>query len=70
LELTDKSKAEVVSIIAAGKAELKNEKQAMLREAREDIIEIAIAGSRKILAESVDEARARSMAKEVVEKMI
>jgi len=41
----------------------------MLREAKQDIIKIAVAASEKILKESVDKDKSDKLAAEVVDKM-
>ena len=68
-KLTTKAKEEVQKVIIQGKEQLRLEKVAMIREAKKEIIEIAIAAVQKILEESVDEKKSQKLAQAVVEKM-
>ncbi len=68
-DLVEKSKREVERVIVHGKAQLKSEQESMMREARKELVEIAVAAAKKILIESVDDKKANSLAEEVVRKM-
>lgn len=68
-DLTEKAKREVEKVVANGKAQLKAEQEAMMREARKEIVEIAIQAATKILANEVDDKKSHSLAEEVVRKM-
>lgn len=68
-ELVEKSKREVERVIVHGKAQLKSEQEAMMREARKELVEIAVAATKKILSETIDEKKSASLAEEVVRKM-
>ena len=68
-DLTEKAKREVEKVVANGKAQLKAEQEAMMREARKEIVEVAIQAAKKILANEVDDKKSHSLAEEVVRKM-
>lgn len=68
-ETVEKARREVERVVAQGKGQLKNEKEAMLREARKEMVEIALEAVRKILKQTVDEKKSKSLAEEVVRKM-
>ncbi len=68
-EMVEKAKQEVERVVAQGRGALKSEKEAMVREARKDMVEIAVAAVEKILKEKVDEKKSRSLAEEVVRKL-
>ncbi|MBU0646129.1 F0F1 ATP synthase subunit B [Patescibacteria group bacterium] len=69
-EMTQKAKREVENIVTSGKNQLQQEKEAMLRAAREGMVEIALAAAKKILSETIDEDKAKTMAAKVVDKMV
>jgi F-type H+-transporting ATPase subunit b len=68
-DLVEKAKREVERVVVNGKAQLKNDQEAMLRDARREMVEIAVSAARKILADGVDEKKAASLAEEVVRKL-
>lgn len=65
----EKAKREVERVVVHGKAQLKAEQETMMREARKELADIAVAAARRILAEGVDEKKAHSLAEEVIRKM-
>jgi F-type H+-transporting ATPase subunit b len=67
--LLEKAKADVQSVVTTGKAQLQSEKAQMIVDAREEIASIAVEAAKKILTESVDEAKAQKLAEEVVKEM-
>lgn len=68
-DMVERAKREVERVVVNGKAQLKGEQEAMLRDARKELVEIAVAAARKILTEGVDDKKAASLAEEVVRKM-
>lgn len=68
-DMVEKAKREVERVVVHGKAQLKGEQEAMMREARKELIDIAVSAAKKILTEGVDEKKATSLAEEVVRKM-
>ena len=68
-DTVEKARREVERGIVGGKAQLKSEQEAMLREARKEMIEIAVSAAKKILTEGVDDKKAASLAEEVVRKL-
>ena len=69
IDLIEKAKREVERVVANGKGQLKSDQEAMMREARKEMIEIAVSAAKKILSESVDEKKSASLAEEVVRKL-
>ena len=68
-DTVEKARREVERVIVGGKAQLKSEQEAMLREARKEMIEIAVSAAKKILTEGVDDKKEASLAEEVVRKL-
>jgi F-type H+-transporting ATPase subunit b len=68
-DLTEKAKREVERVVVQGRAQLKTEREVMLREARQDMAEIAVQAARKIIGAELDEKKSQSLAEEVVRKM-
>ena len=68
-ELIERAKREVERVVAQGRGHLKNEKDAMIHEARKELVLIAVAAAEKILREGVSEKKSKSLAEEVVRKM-
>lgn len=69
VDMVEKAKREVERVIMQGKGHLKAEKEAMLIEVRKEIVDIAVSAVKKILQETVDEKKSKSLAEEVVRKM-
>ncbi len=67
--MLEKAKEEVRDVVAQGKEQLHAQKEQMIREAREEIAQIAVSCARKILDEAVDEKKAMKLAQEVVDGM-
>jgi len=68
-EMVEKAKREVERVVANGKGQLKSDQEAMMREARKELVEIAVAAAKKVLVEAVDEKKSASLAEEVVRKL-
>lgn len=68
-EMVDKTKREVERVIMQGKAQLNIEREAMMRQARKDLVEVALAATKCIIGEEINEKKANSLAEEVVRKM-
>lgn len=66
--LLEKTKGEVKTVIAQGKMQLQAQKEQMILEARQEIAQIAIEATRKILSESVDEKKAQKLAESVFDQ--
>ena len=45
------------------------EKESMLRDARKEMVEVAVAAAQKILVDKIDEKKSVSLAEEVVRKL-
>jgi len=68
-ETVSAAKREVERVVIQGKSQLVKEKEIMLREARKDMVEIAVIAATKILRNQVNEKKAQSFAEEAVRKM-
>lgn len=68
-DMVEKAKREVERVVVNGKAQLKADQEAMMREARKEMVEIAVAAAKKILSEGIDERKSASLAEEVVRKL-
>ncbi|MEK9130693.1 MAG: F0F1 ATP synthase subunit B [Patescibacteria group bacterium] len=68
-EMIDKTKREVERVIIQGKAQLSAEREAMIRSARKELAEVAVAATKRIIGEEINEKKAASLAEEVVRKM-
>ena len=68
-EIVEKTKREVERVIVQGKAQLVQEREAMVREARKDLVDVALAATKRIIGEEMNEKKATSLAEEVVRKM-
>ncbi len=68
-EMVEKTKREVERVIVQGKAQLVQEREAMVREARKDLVDVALAATKRIIGEEMNEKKATSLAEEVVRKM-
>lgn len=68
-EMTEAAKREVERVIAKGKQQLAVDKEAILRETRKDMVDIAMKAAARILHTGVDETKSQSLAEEVVRKM-
>ncbi len=69
VEMVEKTKREVERVISQGKTQLVAEREAMIREARKDLIEIALSATKKIIGDEINEKKSHSLAEEVVRKM-
>ncbi|MFH1611116.1 MAG: F0F1 ATP synthase subunit B [Patescibacteria group bacterium] len=69
-EIILSAKHEVERIIEKGKSQLGDEKTAMMKELRKDIIDIALKAATRILQDQVDETKSKSLAEETVRKLI
>lgn len=68
-EMLKKTKAEVERLVKAGKAEFAKEKTAMIAEAKQEIITLAIESARAVLKDGVSEKSSQKLAAETVEKI-
>ncbi len=68
-ELLLAAKKEVERVVTLGKEQLKAEQVNMVREAKAELILIAVAATKKILEETVDEKKSNALAEAVVKKM-
>ena len=68
-EMIAAAKREVERVISKGKIQLSAEKTEMLREMRKDVVDIAMKAAARIVQDSVDEKKSKSLAEEVVRKM-
>lgn len=68
-EIVTAAKREVERVIAKGKAQLADEKAAMLKDMRKDIVDIAMKAAARITQDQIDEKKSQSLAEEVVRKM-
>ncbi len=69
IEIIEAAKREVERVITKGKQQLSEEREAMLRDVRKDIVSIAIKASARILNDQIDESKSQSLAEEIVRKM-
>ena len=67
--LLEKAKADVQGVVAQGKAQLVSQKEQMIVDARVEITAIAVEAAKKILNDSIDEAKAQKLAENVVKEM-
>ncbi len=68
-EMVASAKREVERVILQGKNQLVAEREAMVREARKDLVEVALSATKRIIGEEINEKKATSLAEEVVRKM-
>ena len=68
-ELLAAAKKEVERVVSLGKEQLKAEQINMIREAKAELVAIAVAATKKILEETVDEKKSSALAEAVVKKM-
>ena len=68
-EMIAAAKREVERVISKGKRQLSEEKSEMLREMRKDVVDIAMKAAARIVQDSIDEKKSKSLAEEVVRKM-
>lgn len=69
-EIIIAAKREVERIIAKGKDQLNDEKTAMMKELKKEIIDLAMKATTRILKDQVDEVKSKSLAEETVRKLI
>jgi len=67
-EMIESAKREVERVIVKGKQQLADERTAMLRDARKEIVEIATLAAERVIKASIDKSKADSLAEEVVRK--
>lgn len=65
----EKTKEEVTKIIENGKKQLKQEKQLMLQEAKQDIVALTITVAQKLFAESIDKKDSQKQTEKMVEEL-
>jgi len=56
-------------VIAKGKQSLASEQEAMIRELRKEIIDLAMKAATRIVQKEIDEKKSKSIAEEVVRKL-
>ena len=56
-------------MIAKGKQSLASEQEAMIRELRKEIIDLAMKAATRIVQKEIDEKKSKSIAEEVVRKL-
>ena len=69
-ELLEATKLEVQKIVTQGKEQLQAEKVNMLRDAKTEIVDLAIAAATNVLKESVSEKTSQKLAQDVVNRMV
>lgn len=68
-EIITAAKREVERVIAKGKDQLAEERTAMVKEVKKDIIDIAVKAATRIMQDQIDETKSKSIAEEVVRKL-
>lgn len=68
-EIVSAAKREVERVISKGKQSLASEQEAMIRELRKEIIDLAMKAATRIVQNEVDEKKSKSLAEEVVRKL-
>lgn len=68
-EMLAETTKEVQALVARGKEQLQAEKAQMIREAKAELVEIAVAATKKILETTVDEKASQKIAADVIQKM-
>ncbi len=68
-EIISGAKREVERVIAKGKQSLASEQEAMIRELRKEIIDLAMKAATRIVQKEIDEKKSKSIAEEVVRKL-
>lgn len=69
-EIISAAKREVERVISKGKDQLANEKTAMMKELKKEIVDLAMKATTRILRDQVDEVKSKSLAEETVRKLI
>lgn len=69
-KMVDKAKAEVNNVVQEGKRRLNQEKEAMMRDAKEEIALIAIAAAKKVVAGSIDEKTSQKIATDAIDTQL
>ncbi len=67
-EMQDAAKREVERIISKGKQQLELDREVIMKEARKDMVDIAMKAAARILHTGIDEAKSQSLAEEIVRK--
>lgn len=68
-EMVEAAKREVERVIAKSKQQMIVDREAMLRDVRKDIVDIAMKAAARIIHTGMDEKKSQSLAEEVVRKM-
>lgn len=68
-EMVEAAKREVERVIQKSKEQMTVEREAMLRDVRKDIVDIAMKAAARIIHTDMDEKKSQSLAEEVVRKM-
>ena len=68
-EMAKEAKRKTEEIITRAKEEIRNEKEKSVREARQEIADLAIEISKKIIGRNIDEEKEKELVKESLEKM-
>lgn len=68
-EMVEAAKREVERVIAQSKSQMAVDREAMLRDVRKDIVDIAMKAAARIIHTDMDEKKSQSLAEEVVRKM-
>ncbi len=68
-EMTEEAKRKTEEIVARAKEEIRNEKEKSIREARQEIADLAIEISKKIIGRNIDEEKERELVRESLAKM-
>jgi F-type H+-transporting ATPase subunit b len=68
-EIVSAAKREVERVISKGKQTLANDQEAMMRELRKEVIDLAMKAATRIVQNEIDEKKSKSIAEEVVRKL-